>query len=73
MKELELKLKDLENAKDCVESCQKELREEMLILDKEKYLEKELIYNNNKLKLQEINNKIEIINNAMNILEGVGI
>ena len=73
MKEIMEKLKDLENARECIEKCQMRLREEMVIADEEKYLEKEMIYYKNKEELKEINKKIEILNNAMDILEDIGV
>lgn len=73
MEQLLEKLKDLKSARECIEKCQMRLREEMVIADEEKYLEKEMIYYKNKEELKEINKKIEILNNAMDILEDIGV
>lgn len=67
------KLKELESARECVEKCQMRLREEMVIADEDILLEKEMIYYKNKEELKEINKKIEILNNAMDILEDIGV
>lgn len=67
------KLKELESARECIEKFQMRLREEMVIADEERYLEKEMIYYKNKEELKEINKKIEILNNAMDILEDIGV
>jgi len=73
MDKIMVKLLDLENARECIEKCQMRLREEMVIADEEKYLEKEMIYYKNKEELKEINKKIEILNTALDILEDIGI
>lgn len=73
MNEIMNKLADLESARSCIEKCQKGLREDMTILDGEEYLKKREIYYNNKVELDEVNKKIEILNNAMDILEGIGV
>ena len=73
MDKIMVKLLDLENARECIEKCQMRLREEMVIADEEKYLEKEMIYYKNKEELKEINKKIEILNTALDILEGIGV
>lgn len=69
MKELENKLQELENARECIFKCQQSLREQMVILGGEDYFDKELIYEKNKEELQSICMKMEIINNAIDILE----
>lgn len=73
MKEIMEKLKELEDARECIEKCQMRLREEMVIADEDILLEKEMIYYKNKEELKEINKKIEILNNAMDILEDIGV
>ena len=67
------KLKDLESERECIERCQMSLREQMVVLGGEDYYNKELIYEKNKEELKEVNKKIEILNNAMDILEGIGV
>lgn len=73
MLELENKLKDLESERESIERCQMRLREEMVVADEDKLLEKEMIYYKNKEELKDVNKKIEILNNAMDILEGIGV
>jgi len=76
MDQLLEKLKELENARECVEKYQTKTREEMSMFFKndkyDQFVEKEQIYFKNKAELKEINKKIEILNNAMDILEGIG-
>ena len=72
MKEILSKLKELEEARSCIEKCQMNLREQMTILDSDEYFKKEMIYCKNKEELKEVNKKIEVLNNAMDILEGIG-
>lgn len=72
MDKITSKLLELEEVRECVERCQRQLREEMLILDKEEYLEKELIYQKNREELKSINEKITTLNNALDILENIG-
>ena len=72
MDKITSKLLELEEARECVERCQRQLREEMLILDKEEYFEKELIYQKNREELKSINEKITTLNNALDILENIG-
>lgn len=67
-----IKLMDLENERECIEKCQKELREQMATLDGDQYLEKKQIYYKNRCELEETNKKIEILNNALDILENIG-
>lgn len=73
MKELELKLKELEEAKKSCESCIEKVDEEIreLIKEDKDYLSKEVMNFENRQSLKEIERKITIINNAMDILEGV--
>lgn len=73
MEQIVRKLIELEEARECVEKCQMNLREQMVIADKEEYLEKEIIYQKNKEELQYINKKIDILNNALDILNNIGV
>lgn len=66
MQELEQKLNELETARSCCRRCNKELEKETDSLKQEKILRKNIE------ELREINRKIYIINEAMNILEGIG-
>jgi len=72
MDKIIMKLTDLENERECIEKCQKELREQMTILEGNDYLEKKQIYYKNKCELEEVNRKITTLNNAMDILENIG-
>lgn len=75
MKELEMKLKELEKRKEFIEGLQEKVKKQIKakkILD-EDYFEEEQTYNSNKAHYLDTLRKIEIINDAMNILEGVGI
>lgn len=62
------KLLELEQTRDDLEKTQKSLREQMLTLDKDEYLEKDLIYYKNKDELKQVNKDIEILNEALEIL-----
>lgn len=73
MDKLMVKLLELEQTRECIERCQKKLREEMTILDNNEYLEKKKVYNKNKEELSDINKKIEILNNTLDIIEGIGV
>jgi hypothetical protein len=73
MDKIMIKLMDLESARECIENCQKGLREDMAIVDGEEYLKKKEIYYKNKIELDEVNKKIEILNNALDIIEGIGV
>lgn len=73
MEQILNKLKELEQERKCIEKCQMNLREQMMILDKDEYLKKEIIYQKNKEELKETNRKIEILNNALDIIENIGI
>lgn len=73
MDKIVIKLMELEETRESIEKCQRNLREQMAMLDQEAYLKKEMIYQKNKEELKEINKKIEILNNAMDILENIGI
>ena len=72
MDEIMIKLSELEENKESIEKEQARLREQMTILDKEEYLEKELVYIKNNEKLRIINEKITTLNNALDILENIG-
>lgn len=71
MKELENKLQELENARECVFKCQQSLRERInkLIQEDQDTTNEESIYQKNKKELQSICMKMEIINDAIDILE----
>ena len=84
MKELLLVYEELDKEKDSIIRCNENLKKEMdemarmIPVDyedkiKEDYLKKENIYNSNKEALKDIEKKITIINEAMDILEGVGV
>lgn len=73
MNKIAIKLLELEEARECIERCQRKLREQMITLDKDEYSKKRTIYNKNKEELKEVNEKIEILNNAMDILEDIDI
>ena len=72
MDKIASKLLELEEARECLEKCQMSLREQFVILDGEEYKEKMKIYESNKIELSEVNKKLEILNNAMDIIEGIG-
>lgn len=65
MKEIVLKIMELEERRNDIEKVQKDLREEMVIADEDKLLEKEMIYYKNKEELKEINKYIEILNESL--------
>lgn len=71
MKELENKLQDLENARECLFKCQVSLRERInkLIHEDQDTNNEETIYQKNKKELQDICIKMEILNNAIDILQ----
>lgn len=75
MDKLIVKLMELEQERESVERCQKSLREKMatLIKDEKGYLKEEMIYNKNKEELKEVNKKIDILNSALDIIEGIGV
>lgn len=84
MKELELKLKELKEAKKCIERCNEDLKKEkdemarMIPVDydnkiSDEYYKKTILLGENMRKLEEVKNKINIINEAMDILEGIGV
>ena len=73
MDKLMTKLLELEQTRECLEKCQMSLREQFVILDGEEYSEKMKIYNKNKEELTEINKKMEILNNALDIIDGIGV
>ena len=65
MKEIVLKIMELEERRNDIEKVQKDLREEMVIADEDKLLEKEMIYYKNKEELKEINKYIDILNESL--------
>lgn len=65
MNEIILKIMELEERRNDIEKVQKDLREEMVIADEDKLLEKEMIYYKNKEELKEINKYIEILNESL--------
>ena len=65
MNEIVLKIMELEERRNDIEKVQKDLREEMVIADEDKLLEKEMIYYKNKEELKEINKYIEILNESL--------
>ena len=70
------KLKDLENARRCVLKCQEVLLKEMMgeiELNADEYLKLELTYSKNRDELKDINKKIEILSDAIDIVEGIGV
>lgn len=74
MKELELKLKELEDAKKCCERCIESNKQDMeKVKDEnyETYLNIEFVLQNNLAAKRDIERKINIINDAMDILEGI--
>lgn len=71
MEKITIKLMELEEQRECIEKYQKSLREEMIILDKDEYLKKEMIYHKSKEELKQINNKIETLNNALDIIQNL--
>lgn len=71
MDKITVKLLELEQERESIERCQKTLREQMLILDKDEYLKKEMIYQNNKEELKEVNEKINTLNNALDIIDNI--
>lgn len=73
MEKIIYKLMELEQERECLEKCQMSLREQFVILDGEEYKEKMKIYESNKIELSEVNKKLEILNNAMDIVEGIGV
>lgn len=73
MNEIMNKLIELEQERECIERCQKKLREEMLTLDSDYYLKKKTIYYKNKEELKDVNKKIEILNDALDILNEIGV
>lgn len=72
MNEVLNKISELEEIKESIEKEQARLIEQMTILDKEEYLEKELVYQKNKEELKVVNEKITTLNNTLDILENIG-
>lgn len=73
MDKIIIKLNDLKTEREYIENEQKNLREILTILDGEEYLKKRNIYYKNKNELDEVNKKIEILNNALDIIDGIGV
>lgn len=73
MDKIMAKLMELEQERECIERCQMSLREQFVILDGDEYLEKKKVYNKNKEELKEVNKKIDILNSALDIMEGIGV
>ena len=73
MEEIKNKLMELETTRECLEKEQMRLREQFVILGGDEYIEKMKIYNKNKEELTEVNTKMEILNNAMDILDNIGV
>lgn len=71
MEKIMVKLLELEDTRECIEKCQMKLREQMVIADRDEYLEKEMIYQKNKEELKEVNKNIETLNNALDILKDI--
>lgn len=65
------KLLDLENERECIERCQKKLIDEINTLDGEESFEKEMIYYKNRDELKEVNKKIEILNETLDIVNNI--
>lgn len=65
MNEIIIKIMELEERRNDIEKVQKDLREQMVIADEDKLLEKEMIYYKNKEELKEINKYIEILNESL--------
>lgn len=73
MKELENALKDLENERNCIIRCQESIRQDIENADGDELVTKVSIYNKNKEELKDVNKKIEIVNNAIDIIKGIGV
>lgn len=75
MKELKIKLMELEEEEKSLNLKQDDLRQEIAYLkDKEENsLEKEMLYAKNKMELQQVLKEKEILNNALDILNGIGV
>lgn len=71
MSDLQIKLLELEQERESIERCQKSLREQMQESDNEDYLAQEMIYGKNKEELKEVNKNIEILNNALDIINNI--
>lgn len=67
------KLLELENERECLEKYLQSQRKEMgnLIREDKNYLKEELIFNKCKEELKEVNKKIEILNEALDIVNNI--
>ncbi len=73
MEEIKNKLMELETTRECLEKEQMRLREQMAVLGGEDYYNKELIYEKNKEELEDANKQIKILNDALDILNEIGV
>ncbi len=75
MKELQIKYDELKGGVENLNATMENIRKEIENCKKEKvnYIDYEIIYNKCKTDKKELERKLNIISDAMNILKGVGI
>ena len=76
MDKIASKLLELEEERSSILKCQEMLLKEIkgeVELNTEEYLKVKMMYGKNKEELKQVNQKIEILNNAIDIIEGIGL
>lgn len=65
------KLKDLEQERNSIIRCQEQLRDKMKNENGDTYIKLMQTYKDNKKELEEVNRKIQILNETIDIVENI--